>query len=124
MVSNKVYLAILVIAVSVTVFAMLVATNQFGLGKTFAGAGGPLAANAYNFLVGFPKWVINGGWPTLIVGFLVATVIPAAALAYATWHYDLPLRVTGAASSASPASGYDNTMKREPDEPERGVKPA
>jgi hypothetical protein len=123
MVSNKVYIAILAVAILVTVFAMLVATNQFGLGATFAGAGGPIATNIYNVLVGFPKWVISGGWPTLIAGGMIATIIPAVLLAYATWHYDLPCKLTGATASSSPASGYDNTMKREPDEPERGAKP-
>jgi hypothetical protein len=44
-------------------------------------------------------------------------VVPFS-FAYLIWHYDVPYKITGA-TAASPASSYDNTVAREPAEPER-----
>lgn len=115
--SNKVFAAIFAFVIIIAVLCVLLAMNFMGWGTALSGVGGPFAAGFYKILLAPFLWVVNGGWPTLLTGIVVIAALMLST-AYLTWHYDVPLKFTGA-TSASPASGYDNSMKREPEEPER-----
>jgi hypothetical protein len=117
MVSNKVFIAVLVIAIVLVSFAFCVALNVGGLGTALSGVGGPLAKGAYNIFAAIPQFALSGGWPTLTaIGVIFVVIVPILA-AYTTWHYDIPYKITGA-TTTNPAGNYTNTMSREPADPE------
>lgn len=115
-ISKKALIIILIIAIAITAFAVAVIANLGGLGTKLAGVGGPFATGLYKLFNGIPLWISGGGWPTLLVGILVFIVIIPCSVAYITWHYDVPYKITG---TTAPINGYgNNTVQREPEEPE------
>jgi hypothetical protein len=117
-ISAKVLAILIIVACSIAVFAVMVAANLFGLGDALAGAGGPVAAGIYNLAIGPVNWALTGGWPTLAVFYLIGIIVVPFTFAYIIWHFDVPYKISGA-TAVTPANDYTNTMKREPDEPER-----
>ena len=115
---TKAFIAIIAVVVIVVSLAFCVTLNIGGLGTTLSGVGGPVAKGFYNLLVKPLQWALSSGWPTLGVFYLISFLAFPCFIAYLVWHYDVPLKVTGAAS-ASPASNFTNTMNREPETPER-----
>lgn len=113
---NKWYLLGIIILVIIVIIGTLVAVDFQGWGKALAGAGGPFAAGLYNALVTPFKWAASGGWPTLGAALAIIGILMIAS-AWSVWHYDIPYKFTGAASSSS-SQTMANTTKREPDEPE------
>jgi len=63
------------------------------------------------------QWALTDGW-TVLIFYLVGTGL-LLGFAMLWWNQDIPYKITGATTAASPASNYDNTMSREPSEPER-----
>jgi hypothetical protein len=118
----KKYLLITIPILLIVIFAFLAYFNVGGIGSSLSGVGGPFARGIYNLAIAPLNWALGGGWPTLAVFYLIGFVVVPFALAYAVWHYDWPYKITGATANSAVA-GYDNTMKREPDEPERAQTP-
>jgi hypothetical protein len=121
--SFKKYLLITIPIFAVVIFALLAYLNVGGIGTKISGVGGPFAAGFQKLLIGPLTWASAGGWPTLAIFYLVGLIAIPFSFAYIIWHYDVPYKITGA-TAPSPASTYDNSMKREPDEPERSSAPA
>jgi hypothetical protein len=121
--SFKKYLLITIPIFAVVIFALLAYLNVGGIGTKISGVGGPFAAGFQKLLIGPLTWASAGGWPTLAIFYLVGLIAIPFSFAYLIWHYDVPYKITGS-TAASPASTYDNSMKREPDEPERSSAPA
>jgi len=117
-ISNKVFIAIITIFVIIAIIAVLIAMNFMGWGTALSGIGGPFAAGFYKLLVSPLSWASVGGWPTLLVFYIISFAIIPLLVAYSVWHFDIPYKITGS-TAPSPASNYDNSMKREPEEPER-----
>lgn len=70
-ISPKIFATVIIIIVSIAIFAVCVALNVGGLGDTLAGFGGPLAAGIYEIVAFIPRWVLSGGWPTMIAGICI-----------------------------------------------------
>jgi hypothetical protein len=121
--SLKKYLLITIPIIAIVIFAVLAYANFGGIGDTLSGVGGPFANGFYTLLTGPLLWGANGGWPTLAIFYLIGFILVPFGLAYFVWHYDLPYKISGA-SQPSPASNYDNSMQREPAEPERSNQPS
>jgi hypothetical protein len=110
MVSNKVFIVVLVIAIILVSFAFCVALNVGGLGTSLSGVGGPIAKGLYNILNTVPIWISSGGWPTLAVGILAFVVVIPVLAAYLCWHTDLPYKITGAPNSETPGFQQGTTQ--------------
>jgi hypothetical protein len=121
--SFKKYLLITIPIFAIVIFALLAYLNVGNIGTTLSGVGGPFASGFQKLLTGPLTWASTGGWPTLAIFYLVGLIALPFSVAYIIWHYDVPYKITGA-TAPSPASSYDNSMKREPDEPERSSAPA
>lgn len=117
-ISTKVLATLIIVACSITAFAAIAAVNWGGLGDTLAGFGGPVAAGIYNLAIGPVNWALSGGWPTLAVFYLIGIIVVPFTFAYIIWHFDVPYKIQGA-TATTPANDYTNTMRREPEEPER-----
>ena len=72
-ISPKIFIAVILVIVSIAIFAVIVALNVGGLGDMFAGFGGPLAAGIYEIAAFIPRWILSGGWPTMIAGICILT---------------------------------------------------
>lgn len=121
--SKKLLAIIIIVAVSLTIVAVMAIFNIGGVGDSLAGAGGPFANGLYKVFKSPYEWALSGGWPTLAVVCLLFWVILPCSVAYAVWHYDIPYKITGAVAE-SPATGFGNTMQAEPQEPERAPQTA
>jgi len=77
-ISGKYYILSIVIIVSIAIFAVLVALNIGGLGTSLAGFGGPIAAGLYEIVAFLPRWILSGGWPTMIAGICIALAVVIA----------------------------------------------
>ncbi len=87
MVSNKILVVLLVIAVSVTAFAMAAYVNLGGLGTALSGFGGPIGTAIANAARTPFQWALSGGGPTLAAGYaIIFTII--IVVAWANWHYE------------------------------------
>ena len=117
--SKKILATIIIIAVVIALIAFAAIFNVGNFGASMAGAGGPVAAGFYNLSAGFLKWALSGGWPTLAVFYLLGLIVIPFSFAFIIWHFDVPYKITGAATATNPASGYNNLTPREPAEPER-----
>jgi hypothetical protein len=115
MVSNKVFLAAIIISVILVAVAFAIALNVGGLGDSVSGFGGPLARGAYNIFVTPFNWVASGGWPTLAAGIGIVGLLMVLS-AYATWHYDIPYKITGVTTADNKMLNY--TAQKEPEDPE------
>lgn len=111
---KKIVVILMVLAVGLTALAMA-ALFVPAVGEWFHVNLGGVGAG-FLTLVQMPFiWALEGGPQTLIV--YAASGIVTLALIYATWHYDLPDKITGTtASTNSNLTGY--TPQREPEEPE------
>jgi hypothetical protein len=67
------------------------------------------------------KFALQGGPQTALVYGLAAAAI--FGFAYWVWHWDIGYKFSSTIAPSSAASGYDNTVNREPDEPERSNTP-
>lgn len=118
----KKYLIVTVILMSLVVFFTLAAVNFAGIGDKLSGVGGPFTTGAFKLGLGPLTWAQSGGYQMLVF-YIINPLIISLMVAYVVWHFDLGYKLTGAVASSSPAAGYDNTMKREPEEPERSNTP-
>jgi hypothetical protein len=121
--SIKKYLLITIPIIAIVIFAVVAYANLGGIGTKLAGVGGPFASGFQKLLTGPLTWASAGGWPTLAIFYLVGFIVVPFSFAYLIWHYDVPYKFSSSTQS-SPASNYDNSMKREPEEPERSSAPA
>jgi hypothetical protein len=113
--SKKVLVALLIVAIIVTAVTMA-ALFVPAVRLWFTNISGPAGTGAINLLQTPLKWALTGGANTIAlwgVGLIVLF-----GFAYWVWHWDIGYKFTGA-TTPNPASGYDNSMKREPEEPER-----
>ena len=115
--SKKVFAVILAVAIGLTAFCICAFLDIGGIGTALAGFGGPITVGLKNLGMAPLNWAVTDGWTVLI--FYSVLLIGGLAFASIWWQYDIPYKITGATTAASPASNYDNTMSREPAEPER-----
>ena len=114
--SRKVFVIILAIAIGLTAFCLCAFLDVGGLGTSLAGVGGPLTVGLKDIGMAPLRWALTDGWTVLI--FYTALLIGGLVFASIWWQYDVPYKITGA-TTTSPASEYNTTLKREPSEPER-----
>jgi hypothetical protein len=115
--------AILITLVVIAVIPLtLLAVNFNGWGKQVSGWTGPFTNGAFKLGLIIPNFMVSSGYNMLII-YILAGILYPLLIAYVVWHFDVGYKFTGAAVAASPASGYDNTMRREPEEPERSQAP-
>lgn len=115
-ISKKVLAALIVIAIIVTAVAMA-AIFVPAVGAWFSTNFGGVGTGFLNLFTVPLTWALSGGGPTIAV-FWGIIIIAALGFTYIVWHYDVPYKVTGV-TAVTPATGYTNTMSREPPEPER-----
>jgi lipopolysaccharide export LptBFGC system permease protein LptF len=77
-ISGKWFLVITIIIAAIAVTAVMVAANIFGLGTALAGFGGPIASGLYQIFAFFPRWILGGGWPTMIAGLCIVLILMVA----------------------------------------------
>ena len=114
----KKYLIVTVLLMSIVVALTLLAVNFQGWGTAVSSSTGPVTTGLYNIGANYLSFGLQSGYNML----LIIIVIPAIAIViscYVTWHWDVGYMLSKNNASSSPASNYDNTMKREPEEPER-----
>jgi len=113
----KKFAVIFSIVIILAVVLTLLAVNFNGWGAAVSGVSGPFTSGISRLMQSPLNWALAGGYQLLIFYLLAFVAVPVA-VAYAVWHYDLPYKITGA-TAPSPASNYDNSMRREPEEAER-----
>jgi len=82
-----------------------------------AGFGGPITVALRDAGRAPLQWGLTDGWTVLIFWTVAAIVVVGCCVLW--FEKDITYKITGATTAASPASNYDNTMSREPAEPER-----
>jgi hypothetical protein len=87
------------------------------VGKFFAGATGPIGAVALSVALMPLNWAKSGGGPTVFAFWGILAVVMFG-FAYWVWHWDIGYKISKSSAPSVP-DGYSNTMKREPEEPER-----
>lgn len=100
--SNKTFLVVILLFIAIAVIAVLVAVNFMNWGTALAGFGGPIAAGLYEIFAWLPRWVLNGGWPTMIAGIAIAVVLLFTA-GYFFEKKEIYATITG--TKNSPAAG-------------------
>lgn len=109
-------LVLMLVPVIITLVAIAAWQNWGGIGTALAGFGGPLGAGLVN-IASMPMNFALAGTAQLAIVW-GAIVLAMLGFAYWVWHWDIGYKLSRG-TSASPVLNYDNTMKREPEEPER-----
>lgn len=118
--SNKAFLAVILIFAVILVISVLIAVDFMGWGTALSGVGGPIAAGLYNILATLPRWVLSGGWPTMIAGVAILIIIVFGA-GYIFEQKQIYGAITGAKAATNPINS--GPIQREPEEPETNRSP-
>jgi len=114
---SKKILAVLLIAAIAGTAVTMAAIFVPAVGKFFASGTGPAGAAALSVAKAPLAWALSGGGPT-IFGFWGIALLVVFGFAYWVWHWDIGYKISKSSAPSVP-DGYSNTMKREPEEPER-----
>lgn len=71
--SNKWFIAI--IAICIVVASLIVAGILLGWFEPLAGVGGPVIAGLYELFATPLRWILSGGWPTMLAGVFGAVAV-------------------------------------------------
>ena len=118
---KKFAIVITVVCILVIPLTLLV-VNFNGWGANLSKQAVPITNGLHNIGKIIPTAMLNNGYIMLIAYLAVPILMFASALIY--WNQDWGYKLTGSKAATNSASTYDNSMKREPDEPERSSVPA
>lgn len=116
----KKFAIIFAVLAPLLIIITLLAVNFQGWGTAVSKTGGPFFTGLFNLGAMIPKFMLQDGY-RMAIGYLVGLLVIPLTVAYLVWHFDIGYKLGNASKSESPASGYDNTMSREPAQPEKGA---
>jgi hypothetical protein len=116
----KLLVIFLAIIIPVTIIITLLAINFNGWGASVSQSTSGFTSGLQKMGAYIPNMMLQNGYIMLLIYIAVPALVFGFALLYSNkdWGYILQPQ-----SSSNAASNYDNTMKREPEEPERSNTP-
>jgi len=113
----KKFAIIITVVVILVVPLTLLAINYNGWGAQLSTSLTPFTTGIQKVGQVIPTAMLENGY-VMLIGYLA---IPLLMFGFAViyWNRDWGYKITGASATTNSASNYDNTMKREPEEPER-----